>query len=492
MVGLGVLVWTTSVAAAGGWADTSLAAFFYVSAAALLVHVSAALWEQRRHVGTPFMLTQLALDVLLVSALAWLTGGRVSYLILLYFPTIAAGAYLLGLRGAVSTATMASFGFIAAVGLHGDLSATTAEAALVLYSETMFRVFAFFLLGLLTGQLAEAAARTAGELTAERRSARVLAVEHGTVLDRVRAGVLTTDGDDRVLTVNPFARGLLGDVDGRSIIEVFPCFVATSTWEETTGGRRWICSAAALPNGGHVVLVDDVTEIQRMRERAARDERLVAAGRLAASLAHEIRNPLASLSGALQLIAEEHGSRLAEMALHEAARLNRLVDDFLNLSRRTELRPVDVDLAAIAAEVCAAFGRDPRYAQQARVRFEGGPTRLVADPDRVRQLLWNLVINAAQSMPRGGEIVVRATTTRDGAELRVADEGTGIPEAERERIFDPFFTTRSGGTGLGLAVVEQVVRAHGGGVRVTGRPAGGTEFIIDLPRSPTSEEDIRA
>lgn len=484
---LGVLAWTLGIVAAGGWADIGAIPFFRVCTVALVTVVAATLWMQRYPVSERFLLGQLAMDVTLASVLSAYTGGHLSFFIFLYFPAIAAGAYLLRMRGALLTAGMASAGFVVMLAVRDDLTVPTAEGSLVLYSETMFRLFAFALLAVLTGQLGETVARVDQRLQQERRTTAVLAVEHGTVLDRVKAGVLTTDADGRVAQANPFARALLGDVVGHPLAEVFRARAAITVaggWEETRpDGQRWACTEAGLPGGGRVVLVDDITELQRMRERAARDERLVAAGRLAASMAHEIRNPLASLSGSLQLIREEKPSRLADLALSEAGRLNRLVEDFLDVARRPRIVPVEVDVHTVASDVCEAFTRDARFHGKVTAVCAGTPCVARVDADRVRQALWNLVINGAQAMPRGGTVHVDVRPRGDDAiEIRVMDDGVGIPATERDRVFDPFYTTRSGGTGLGLAVVEQVTRAHGGTVRVDGRPSGGTEFVLAFPR----------
>ncbi|MFZ5478337.1 MAG: sensor histidine kinase [Myxococcota bacterium] len=487
LLSLGILGWALGIAYAGGWEDVGVTKFFRVCAVALFALILTTLWT-RRHVPTPrFVILQLALDVALASVLSALTGGRHSLFIYLYFPAIAAGAWLLRLRGALVVASISTCGFVAALAFRGDLPPEPAEALLV-YSETMFRIFAFFLIAGLTGQLGESLARAGQQLEAEQFSTRVLQEEHGTVLDRVRAGVLTTDGSARVVSVNPFGRQLVGDVRGASLAEVFPARVEQGNWEESRpDGGRWICSEAALPDGGSVVVVDDVTELTRMREVAARNERLVAAGRLAAGLAHEIRNPLASLSGSLQLLREEKASRLLDLALGEADRLNRLVDDFLGVASRPSIIRQPCDPFALARDVCESFARDPRYQGKTKVLCEGHSTMVRADPDRLRQALWNLVLNGAQAMPRGGTVTVSveesaARPDRPRAVVfRVADEGVGIPPGEHERVFDPFYTTRNGGTGLGLALVDRVVRGHGGTIAAYPRQAGGTEFVFWIP-----------
>ena len=479
---LAVLAWTLGIVIAGGWADRGQGPFFRACAVALTILVVTTAGIRRIAPSRTFILFQLGLDVVLASYLSYLTGGRYSFFIWLYGPAIAAGAYLLRMRGALLTATFATFGFLAMLWAHADFVTSSPEGGLVVFSETMFRIFAFFLIAILTGHLSELVERAGRQLSRERFTTAVLASEHGTVLDRVRAGVVTTDAKERITALNPFARKVLGDARGKGLGEVFAARRRDS-WEEIRlGGERWICSEAALPDGGRVVVMDDVTELAHMRERAARDERLVAAGRLAASMAHEIRNPLASLSGSLQLLREDRPSRMIELALGEADRLNRLVEDFLGVASRPSMILQPLDAYAVAVEVCESFARDPRYGAKATVRCEGVPTFARADPDRLRQALWNLVLNGAQAMPRGGTVTVSVGEREDDTvEFRVSDEGVGIPPEERDHIFDPFYTTRSGGTGLGLALVEQVVRAHGGGIRVKAREPRGTEISFWIP-----------
>jgi two-component system sensor histidine kinase PilS (NtrC family) len=444
-----------------------------------------------RVVSRGFLLVQLALDVVVVSILSEMSGGLHSFFTLLYFPTIGAGAYLLRRPGAMWAAGFATVGFLVMLVAHEEMRPTTSESLVLAWSEAMFRIFAFFLMAGLTGHLGELLARTGAALVEEQESSRILATEHDTVLDRVHAGVVSANAAGTIVALNPFATGLLGNVLGRPLTEVLPGIGAAgdSTWEERRpDGQRWVCTAAGLPRGGRVAVLENVTELARMREAKRQDERMVEAGRLAASLAHEIRNPLASMSGSLQLIREERPSRLADLALIEAERLNRLVEDFLDMARRPVVVPRPIDVHAIATEVCEAFTRDARYAARIGVRCEGAPTVAEADPDRVRQALWNLVLNGAQAMPRGGQVTVSvlpAASTPEraaGVAIVVSDEGIGIPAEERARVFDPFYTTRSGGTGLGLLLVERIVHGHGGSVSVTAADPHGTRFNLWLPR----------
>ncbi len=488
---LTVLVGATTVALLGGSSLSNTARVLATCAASLVVVAASSWWSQRRGpLGTRFLYAQLALDSVLVSVICGVTGGAHAQLVLLYFPSIAAGAFQLRQRGAFVAATLASVGWISVV-LSDPQTLPIDAASVPLFTDTVVRVFAFFLVGTLTGQLSEAAARTARALLAVERSSNMLASEHEMVLDRVRAAVVTTDLEGRIVSMNPSALRLLGDVAGVEIRKVLNGDGADGAWEESRdGGRRWLCCSDPMPLGGRVIVIEDVTELHRLREVSTRDERLVGVGKLAASMAHEIRNPLASLTGSLQLIHEDRPERLVEIALQEAQRLNRLVEDFLSISRQQRLHPRPTDLYALVSDVAAAFARDPRFSETVRIAVRGSVAVATVDPDRLRQVVWNLVLNGAQAMPRGGEITIQAGERAEyeqgpeGVEVVISDQGPGISEADRGRIFDPFFTTRSGGSGLGLATVDQIIRSHSGRITVRAPAEGGTAFVLWLPKEP--------
>lgn len=473
VVALAILGSTIWLVLAGGWDEgPDHVNFFRLSAAQLLAVVLTTLWARTRAAGERFIYLQFVLDVAGASVLSAWTGGSGSLVTILYFPTIAAGAYLIGRNGAIAVAVLSTIGLLGAAWYEG----VPDEFGEIIYWETGFRILSFFLVAILSGQLAESLAVAGEALKAQQ-------IASETVLERVRAGVLTSDIADVVTSVNPSARILIGDARGKRLADVFHGSIHHRTWEETRPeGRRWVCSQATLPDGGRVVVIEDVTELWQMRERAQRDERFVAVGKLSAGLAHEIRNPLASLSGLLQLLAEERSSREIALALGEAERLNRLVEDFLQAARAPTLRCVPTRLDELAAQTAVSFGQDPRFVGRVHVKVTAEPVQVPVDPDRVRQVLWNLVLNAAQAMPQGGEVEVNVSANEAGTgSISVADRGVGIDASERERIFDPFYTRRHGGTGLGLALVDQVVRAHGGHIEVAAREGGGTSFNLWFP-----------
>jgi two-component system sensor histidine kinase PilS (NtrC family) len=242
---------------------------------------------------------------------------------------------------------------------------------------------------------------------------------------------------------------------------------------------------------GRAVIFQDLTELRAMEERVARSERLADLGRVSAGLAHELRNPLASMMGAVELLRDtaalgEDDRRLLSIVLREGGRLAQLVADFLAFARPAPLRRQAVDLATLVGETLDAFAHDPAASGVALERtLQPTPSR--GDPDQLRQVLWNLLLNAAQALPRvdgaarGQVRVACAPVPGGGAELSVEDDGCGIAAADRERIFTPFFTTRPSGTGLGLATVHRIVDAHGGAITVDAPGPRGARFRVWLP-----------
>jgi two-component system sensor histidine kinase HydH len=239
-------------------------------------------------------------------------------------------------------------------------------------------------------------------------------------------------------------------------------------------------------------------EAQGLREVAERSERLASLGDLAAGVAHEVRNPLNAIGVGLQRLrrefgpvagAEEYQGFLALME-GEVKRLDRIVTDFLGLARPLALAPVRCDLGPLLREVAALTGEEATRRQvEVEVGAASGLPTILADADRLRQAVLNLIRNAYEAMPRGGRLTVAARPAvlsggRPGAEVSVSDTGEGIPPERIPRIFDPYFTTRPGGTGLGLAIAHRIVEAHGGRIAVESAVGRGSTFRILLPEQP--------
>jgi two-component system, NtrC family, sensor histidine kinase HydH len=226
--------------------------------------------------------------------------------------------------------------------------------------------------------------------------------------------------------------------------------------------------------------------LMQAEERAEQAERMAMLGRLAAGLAHEIRNPLGSIAGSIQLLKtspalSEEDRQLCEIVHREAARLNDLVTDMTDVARPRAPRIGDVDAAVIAREVVELAGKSGRAATDVEVVYAGAERAPVrADGAQLRQLVWNLVRNAVQASSAGDTVLVSVSATGGRAELEVADRGVGIDEQARERLFDAFFTTRSQGTGMGLAVVKRIADQHGFDIHVVSREGQGAVFRVDL------------
>jgi two-component system sensor histidine kinase HydH len=227
-------------------------------------------------------------------------------------------------------------------------------------------------------------------------------------------------------------------------------------------------------------------ELAAATERADQAERMAGLGRLAAGLAHEIRNPLGSIAGSIQLLRTADGlsdedQRLCDIIQRETSRLNDLVTDMVDLSKPKKPIWGSVDVARVAREVVALTAKSGRAVSDVEVSYSGvGLAQVWADGAQLRQLIWNLVRNAVQASSPGDGVEVAVEISRGRTWLRVTDCGVGIDDAARERLFDAFFTTRSQGTGMGLAVVKRIADEHGFSILVESSRGRGATFRVDL------------
>jgi two-component system sensor histidine kinase PilS (NtrC family) len=471
------------------WVMFTMQALFRVAAVAFtFMAVSLVLVRKSERIGQApwFQWTQLLFDTLLVTTLVWLSDGPRSPYFVLLFMNIIASAWFLPAWGPVVVAglNVTALGLTTLAGVLGFTQWVMPQSGAALYTDLTLRIFALFLVGMLSGLLADKLKSARRELAATVHAAEALQAEHLVVLNQLETGVLIVDQAGIIRTVNPAGVGLLGLVLGKPLNEVLT--PRKEQWEQDfeidARLQRLICRRSALGEGGEVVVVEDVTQLRHMEEVVEREERLAAVGRLAAGLAHEIRNPLASLSGSVQLLQDEDASPLHAIVLREVEHINGLVEDFLDIARPLQLRRVPTDVVAIVEDVATAFGQDQRYKDKCEVTLDLADVPLaLLDGSRVRQIVWNLLLNAAQATPDYGRIKVSVALDEDALIIRISDEGVGISRDRLGRIFDPFYTTRSGGTGLGLANVERIVRAHGGAVSVSSTEGVGTIFSLSFP-----------
>ncbi len=383
----------------------------------------------------------------------------------------------------------------------------------------LLAVFSFFLVAFLASYLAESLRRVGEELSQTSASLADLERRSEHILQSIASGLMTTDLEGRITYCNRAAERIAqvqaSAVVGCSFNEVFRLPAGLDPWRDPKTLAGAPLRLEGLIDGrvddhllgmtfsplhddregvaGIICAFQDLTRIRQMEQQVRRSDRLAAIGELAAGMAHEIRNPLASLSGSITMLREElqlegTGRELMEIVTGEISRLDALITDFLGFASPREPLVSRTDLGALARETATLL----RQSHQAPWRVEviekdELPAVAEVDPDLVRQVFWNLSRNAIEAMPGGGLLEIVVTATPDTVTVAFVDCGGGIPAAAMPRIFTPFFSTKERGTGLGLAIVFKIVEAHRGRVDVESAPGSGTTVQVVLPvRQPES------
>jgi two-component system sensor histidine kinase PilS (NtrC family) len=471
---------------------------------------------------------QLALDTLTVAGFVWVTGGILSYFAFIYALPIMAASALHFRKGALRIAalSMALYAGTAAMqyaqapfqpwSVWEPGLALLLPRGLVAEYTVAVHLLGFLAVGLLTGSLAERV-RTADEQLADASTAIAnLQAYSEHIINSLTMGLVTCDREGRILTFNRAAETITGhersSAPGQPAAGLLglPADFAASLAPGVAqaGGRRADyryrradgrdidlgLSATTVETSegpsGFLFTFQDVTTIRRLERDARMQQRLAAVGEMAAGIAHEIRNPLASISGSMQILRKElalngEQSQLMDIVLRESERLNQTIRSFLAYARpqrfgitRLDLRPVLQD-AALLLRNSAEVGQN----HVVEVDVPEGPVWCEADEGQVRQVIWNLATNGLRAMPAGGRLHLGAR--RDPGDsagvLVVQDEGVGIPESELDAIFQPFHGAFEQGSGLGMAIVHRIVNDYGGEIRVTSKPGAGTRVEVRLP-----------
>ena len=449
---------------------------------------------------------QLVADVGFVTALVYATGGVSSDFLLLYFGPVLAAAVCSGRAATVFAASLSTMGLFSCAALYGIQNGHPVLVASVWLGRQA--TSAASLAGVLALQATafHVVALLASTLIFRLRSANI---QTGQILENMSDGVITVGKNGHIVYANSRARRMLGAAKdepllGRRLDEIVPSAICEAfrrmveTSEERTletdlgpvGLPALIVVSPVSDHAGAVrganVILHDITERRKLTEALRRADRLEAAATTVASIAHEIRNPLAAIRGSAQelrasLAVSGQDKRLMDLVVSESDRLNRILSEFLSFSRMSKPQMAPFDIRALLDEVAAEIKATYRGAAPAvTVRGASGVT-LTGDSEQLRQVFVNLGLNAVEASGGAGTLVFELDPRGASAVVRALDHGPAFDEALKERFFEPFFTTKTAGTGLGLSIAKRIVEDHRGTIGISRTPDGWTSVEVELP-----------
>jgi two-component system sensor histidine kinase PilS (NtrC family) len=463
-------------------------------------------------------------DIAVITCLVYLAGGVRGGFLLLYPISVLSGSVLLVGRGGLWLATIATACY-AAILWSVRLAALPARGlADVPYLPGKELYFSVLVTAVACGTVALIGSYFAESL---RQAGERLEEAHGEVADlrelnqvivsSIQSGLVISDPETRILYVNDFGAQLLGlapsEVRGRNLSDLFLSPLLQPAAIEVRAASRTLRRldvAYARPGGplvqlgvtltplaerdrtgrGFLLVFQDLTEIKRLEHEVRTKEKLAAVGEMTAQLAHEIRNPLGSISGSAQVLLAEPGisseqQRLLAIITRESRRLSDTLNRFLFQARPASSPRDPIELGPLLEQAVTLLRHGEEVRPGHRVTLEIGPGHHVclADPDQVTQVFWNLARNGLEAMTDGGTLAIALRGEGHDIVLSVKDEGRGMAGEEQQRLFEPFQSRSAMGTGLGLSIVYRIVREHGGDIAVRSEPARGTEVVVRLPRA---------
>ncbi len=452
---------------------------------------------------------QLFMDIFLASSIIMLTGKMDSPFSFLLSLTVLNASIILYRKGAVVIAVAS---FLVIIGLflweisYNEVPLSFENQVLrVLSINTIVNIAAIFLVSLLSSYLSERLRFASEDL-------RTIKTINEHVINSITSGMVGFSLDNRIIFFNPAAEKITGllskDVQYQDVRDLFPSLEERATlpedrWEasfrRSDGEQKCLgFSISPLIGGfdkhrGWILIFQDLTPFREMENRVRRSEQLAAVGKMAAAIAHEIRNPLGSMSGSLQLLRELSGGntekKLVEIALREIDRLNNLVTDFLKFSRPIPPKASKFELGKLLDDIVGFYLMDTEEDQLISINHDRS-INIEADYDQLKQVFLNLIRNSIDSNDRNQEIrIVTHHTKNDLVTVDVIDKGTGIREELLDQVFDPFFTTKSDGTGLGLPTSLRIIEGHGGYIDVKSKIGQGSKFSVVLPTHQSKSKE---
>jgi len=465
-------------------------------------------------------------DLLIVTGIVHSTGGLESNFSFLYLISIISASIILFRRGGLMAATVASIlygalvqalylGAIRAYPLAAEPASVALPAQVVAYT-IFLNVFAFYTVALLTSYLSESLRLAGRKLEEASDSLADLEVFNQTIIDSITSGLMTTDVEGRINFFNEAAANILAVPSEQAIgQEVKALLGEKDDFLDRLGaklsGKRFLRMEGAYLNrrgeelylgmsvshllfdgekrSGFLFVFQDLTEIKRLEREVRLKENLSTMGEMAAGMAHEIRNPLASISGSVQVLAEadeltEEQKRLMDIIVRESERLSGTLTEFLAYARPPRFEPDQIDLRRVVEETATLLRHSSEVLPEHQIALElpETPVMLFADANQMKQITWNLARNAVQAMPEGGRLEMALARNRSGGVVMTfRDQGIGISGGEVHKVFEPFSGSFKRGSGLGLAIVYRIVKDYNGLIQVDSVASKGTVISVHFP-----------
>jgi two-component system sensor histidine kinase PilS (NtrC family) len=470
-------------------------------------------------------LVQLLVDGLFVTAIVYVTGGIESFFSYLYFLVILAGGILFFRLGGLLTALYALVLYAVLLLLqglgkipfyYGLINPSYAYSQKYFLYQIVMNGIGFFLVGYLSSIFSEQVLKQRGQIEIQKKNIDQLEAMNRLIIENLDMGLITLDHEDKIQSINRAGEKILGhdlsDLINKPLITVFPD-LDNDPDLDIAAERKRLETSYVNPDGlvstlgfsfnrvkedqsygiGKIFSFKDISQIKAMEDHLRQVDRLALIGKMAAGIAHEVRNPLASISGSIQVLKDDFkekgtGERLLQIISREVTKLDSLMGDFLTFTRSVQVIESQINISNIILETVELIKNNREISPSITWKLDVESNLLIKiSAGELSQILWNLLMNALQAAPSDGEIFVEARyylteLHEDGVEIKVRDNGPGISEMDQVNIFEPFFTTKDRGTGLGLSIVQKIISDRGGKIRVDSSPGKGAEFTVLFPK----------